>query len=299
MLYVSKAIILRNETMKGKGVLFCVLFMLVLGGGCADFRTVGRQELSGEQVELSAEQTALYHEVAKASPIVESLDGYADVWIKTPKRQNKVFCNIRINRGHEARLIVSAGLLGWPVADMFLSTDSLYVHDMLNNRLFLGSNNNLNLEKIIGVNSGFPLLSEALLGVVNITEPLSAIRSVKQASGTLIFNIATRGGSKDVVINPSNRTLSALLIKNHQGKPTTEIHFKNYETIVINGHNTLLPKEIEMILYNSGAEGIGEHQLVISYDERVFNTIGNSLKFSMPKKVKVVNLDDATVLPWM
>ena len=299
MLLMRDTLIVRIETMKGRGLLLCALLLLILSCGCADFRTVGRQELTGEQVALTAEQTALYREVANASPIIESLDGYADVWIKTPKRKNRVYCNIRINRGHEARLIVSAGLLGWPVADMFLSTDSLYVHDMLNNRLFLGNNNDLNLEKIIGVNSGFSLLSESLLGVVNITEPLSAIKSVKQGSGTVIFTLATHGGSKDVVINPSNRTLSVLLIKNHQGKPTTEIHFKNYESIFISGRTTLVPKEIEIVLYNSDADGIGEHQLVIAYDERVFNKSGNSLRFPMPKKVKVVNLDDAAILPWM
>jgi hypothetical protein len=285
--------------MKRKGVLLCALFMLVLGGGCADFRTVDRQELSGQQVVLSADQAALYREVAKASPVIESLDGYADVWITTPKRKNRVFCNIRINRGHEARMIVSAGLLGWPVADMFFSTDSLFVHDMLNNRLFLGSNNDQNLEKIIGVNSGFRLLSESLLGLVNIKEPISAIKSVKQGFGTVQFTVATSSGSKEIVINPTSRTLTALIIKDRQGKTTTEIHFKDYETIAINGQNALVPKGIEMLLLNSGAGGIGEHQLVIAYDERVFNKSESSLRFALPKKAKVVNLDDATIMPWM
>ncbi|MEI7789440.1 MAG: DUF4292 domain-containing protein [Chlorobiaceae bacterium] len=285
--------------MKEKRVLLWVLCILVLGAGCADFRTVGRQELSGEQVALSAAQAALFREVASGSPVIESLDGYADVWIKTPKRQKRVFCNIRINRGHEARMIVSAGVLGWPVADMFFSTDSLYVHDLLNNRFLLGTNNDLNLEKIIGVNSDFRLLSESLLGLVNIPEPLSAIKSVKQGSGTIIFTISTRGGSKEVVINPINRTLTALLEKNRQGKTTTEIHFKNYETILINNQNMFVPKDIEMVLYNSNSDGLGEHQLVIAYDERVFNKSGNSLRFAMPKKAKVVNLDAAAILPWM
>ena len=36
--------------MKGKIVLVWAVLMLVLGGGCADFRTVGRQELTGEQL---------------------------------------------------------------------------------------------------------------------------------------------------------------------------------------------------------------------------------------------------------
>ena len=286
--------------MKGKVVLVWAVLMLVLGGGCADFRTVGRQELTGEQVALSAEQAALFREVAQASPMIESLDGYADVWIKTPKRKHRVFCNIRINRGREARLIVSAGLLGWPVADMFFSTDSLYVHDMLNNRLFLGSSSELNLEKIIGVNSGFGLLSESLLGLVTFTEPLRAIRSVKQGSGALMFTLATPDGSKEVVIDPSSRTLSALFVRNLQGKTTTEIHFKNYQTITVDGRNTLVPKDIEMVLYNSsGADGAGEHQLVIAYDERVFNKSSGSLRFALPQKARVVNLDDAAILPWM
>ena len=133
--------------MNAKRVVLLALFMLVLMGGCADFRTVGKQELPAEQTALVAEYADLYREVAEASPVIESLDGYADVWIKTPKRQNRVFCNILINRGGEARMIVSAGLLGWPVADIFFNRDSLYVHDMLNNRLFMGSNSEINVEK--------------------------------------------------------------------------------------------------------------------------------------------------------
>ncbi len=285
--------------MNAKRVVLLALFMLVLMGGCADFRTVGKQELPAEQTALVAEYADLYREVAEASPVIESLDGYADVWIKTPKRQNRVFCNILINRGGEARMIVSAGLLGWPVADIFFNRDSLYVHDMLNNRLFMGSNSEINVEKILGVNSGYRLLSESLLGLVKITEPASAIRSVKKGSGMLLFTLGTSSGSKEVVIDPSNRTLAALLLKDRQGKTLTEIHFRNFEAITIGGHSTLLPKEIEMVLYKSSADTAGEHQLVIAYDERVFNKENHSLKFLMPKKVKVVNLDDAATLPWM
>ncbi len=285
--------------MSGRRVVVLVLVMLVLAGGCADFRTVGKQELPAEQTALVSEYADLYREVAEASPFIESLDGYADVWIKTPKRQNRVFCNIRINRGGEARMIVSAGLLGWPVADIFFNSDSLYVHDMLNNRLFQGSNSEMNVEKILGVNSGYKLLSESLLGVVKITEPVSAIRSVKKGAGMLLFTLATHAGSTEVVIDPSNRTLSALLVKDRQGKTLTEIHFRNFETITVSGHSTLLPKEIEMVLYNSSSESSGEHQLVIAYDERLFNQENRTLKFVMPKKVKVVNLDDAATLPWM
>lgn len=282
-----------------KRLRLCALLMLLLVAGCADFRTVGKQELPAEQTALIAEHAALYREVAEASPFIHSLDGYADVWITTPKRKDRLFCNILLNRGGETRMIVSAGLLGWPVADMFFSRDSLYVHDMLNNRLFQGSNNAMNLEKILGVQSGYTLLTDSLLGLVKIAEPSTAIRSVKKGSGMLLFTLATLSGSKEVVIDPSSRTLAALIVKDRQGKRRTEIHFRNFEAITVDGHRTLVPKEIEMVLYQSDADGSGENQLVIAYDERRFNQENRSLKFMIPKKVKVVNLDDASPLPWM
>ncbi len=273
-----------------------MLFMLVLVWGCADFRTIGQQELPAEQTALLAEHEALYREVTSAAPFIHSLDGYADVWITTPKRKNRVFCNIRINRGGDSRMIVSAGLIGWPVADMFFTRDSLYVHDMLNNRLFLGSNSEMNLEKVLGVNSGYQLLLESLLGLVNISEPLSAIRSVKKGAGMLLFTVASATGSKEVVIDPAQRTLIALLLRDKQGKSTTEMHFRNFEPVTIDGQSTLVPKEIDMVLLNS-REGIGEHQLVIAYDERAFNKASKSLRFALPKKAKVVNIDDVLTTP--
>ena len=279
--------------------LLCTLLLLVLGGGCAEFRTVGQQELPTEQTALIAEHAALFREVSAASPFVKSLDGYADIWIKTPWRQNHLYGNIRINRGEEARMIVSAGLLGWPVADMFFSRDSLYVHDMLNNRLFLGSNSDENLEKMVGVRSGYRLFSDALFGLVQIAEPVSAIRSVKSGPAGLLFTLESPNGSKEVLVDPATRTLSALLLKDGEVNIVTEVHFRDYESITVEGRTALVPKRIEMILYKSAAEGFGEHQLVIAYDERVFNRPSPSLRFAMPKKVKVINLDDAPNLPWM
>lgn len=285
--------------MKRTGLMVWVFCLLVFGAGCSEFRSVGRQELPAEQIAMIAEYSDLYREVASASPAVVSLDGYADVWIKTPTRQKRVFCNIRLNRGAEARMIVSAGLLGWPVADMFFSRDSLYVHDLINNLLFVGSNNDENLEKMLGVNSGYRLLSESLLGLVKISEPVSAIRSVKKGAGNLMFTVESQTGSKEIVIDPVTRTLSALLLKNREGVTTTELHFRNYETLTIAAQRTLVPKEIDMLLYNSGSGIKGEHQLVISYDERSFNKGTLSATFSMPKRARVINLDEAESLPWM
>ncbi|MEI6847747.1 MAG: DUF4292 domain-containing protein [Chlorobiaceae bacterium] len=286
---------MRKKTM----LLLWALCVLVFGAGCSSFEPIKRIELPAEQTALIAEYADIYREVAAASPFVVSLDGYADVWIKTPKREKRVFCNIRVNRGEEVRMIVSAGLIGWPVADMFLSKDSLYVHDMINNRLFVGSNNSQNLEKILGVNSGYRLLTESLLGLVSIDEPVRAIRSVKKGEGKLLFSFENQTGGKEVVIDLVTRTLSALLLKNSQGKTTTELHFRNFESITIDNRRVLVPKEIDMLRFNNGRDSSGEQQLVIAYDERTFNKGSFSGRFSIPKKVKIINLDNTLTLPWM
>ncbi len=290
--------LLKIGAMRQKGIVLLLFSALVTAWGCADFRTVQKQELPAEQTALLVEHAALYREVAAASPFIRSLDGYADVWIKTPKRKNRVFCNILLHRGGESRMIVTAGFIGWPVADMFFNRDSLYVHDMLNNRLFLGSNSDSNLEKVLGVNSGYRLLSESLLGLVTLSEPLSAVTSVKKGAGLLSFMVQSGAGSKEVVIDPSNRTLTALVLKNGEGKRVSEMHFRNFETITLGGDCALVPKEIEMVLYNS-SDGVGEHQLVISYDERFFNKAGGLLRFPLPKRARVVNIDDLVSAPFL
>ena len=114
----------------------------------------------------------------------------------------------------------------------------------------------------------------------------------------LLFTVASSAGSKEVVIDPFNRTLTALLLKDFEGKTTTEMHFRNFESLTIDGHTVLVPKEIDLLLYNS-KDGTGEHQMVISYDERVFNKEMSSLRLSMPKKAKIVNIDDADFQPWL
>ncbi|NTW57324.1 MAG: DUF4292 domain-containing protein [Chlorobiaceae bacterium] len=285
--------------MKTKGIFISLLLLVLLAAGCDDFESVSRVELPLEKTILSPENAEIYREVAKASPFVVSLDGYADVWIKTPKRTEKVFCNIRLNRGNQARMIVTSGLLGWPVADMYFSRDSLYVHDLIKNRLFLGSNNEQNLEKMLGVNSGYRMLTETLLGLVRISEPESAIRSVSRGQGKLQFTVGTPGGSKELVVDTSNRTLRALVLRDRNGKAATEIHFSAFEICRVGGNNVLVPKKIEMVIYRDGHQEEGENQLVISYDERQLKQDTLSLKFSIPAKARVINLDESPGLPWL
>ncbi|NTV98862.1 MAG: DUF4292 domain-containing protein, partial [Chlorobiaceae bacterium] len=170
--------------------------------------------------------------------------------------------------------------------------------DMLNNRLILGSNNERNIEKMLGVNSGYRMLTESILGLVRITEPESSIRSVSKGPGKLLFTLGTPPGSKELLVDPSNKTLTALFLKDLKGNTVTEVHFRDFVSCAVGDKSVLAPKKIEMVMFRDGNEADGERQLVISYDERVLKQDTLSLKFTVPEKARVVNLDDIEGFHW-
>lgn len=279
--------------------LFLVVFFFFLQYGCADFETVIRDEVPDRPTVLTRELADLYREVAGASPLVRSLDGYADITIKTPRRKERVYCNIQLVRYRESRMIVSAGLLGWPVADLYFGKDSLYVHDMLNNRLLAGRNSEENLEKILGVPSGYRLLSESLLGLVNLDEAVEDVSSVKKGEGRVLYVFEKNRIRKEMVIDSENRTLTSLVIRNGPGELSTTLYFRNFKPYRLENKVMLIPQQIEMVLSRTGDLQENAYRLLIDYDKRVINPEALSIKFARPRNARLINFDDIGVLPWM
>lgn len=279
--------------------LFLVVFFFFLQYGCADFETVIRDEVPERPTVLTRELADLYREVAGASPLVRSLDGYADITIKTPRRKERVYCNIQLVRYRESRMIVSAGLLGWPVADLYFGKDSLYVHDMLNNRLLAGRNSEENLEKILGVPSGYRLLSESLLGLVNLDEAVEDVSSVKKGEGRVLYVFEKNRIRKEMVIDSENRTLTSLVIRNGPGELSTTLYFRNFKPYRLENKVMLIPQQIEMVLSRTGDLQENAYRLLIDYDKRVINPEALSIKFARPRNARLINFDDIGVLPWL
>ncbi|ACF46225.1 MAG: DUF4292 domain-containing protein [Prosthecochloris sp.] len=276
-------------------VVICISFL----AGCAEFRTVTEQDWPSESAGLTPELALLYREVAISSSALHSLDGYADIWIKTPRRQERVYSNIQLKRSEDMRIIISAGILGWPVADMLFRTDSLFVHDMLNNRLLVGRNTPDNMEKILGMRSGYEFLSDALFGVVRLQEPLRAIESVKTGAGKVSYTIRTASGKQEVLVDPLTKTIEALQVYDRSERLVIEMHFRRFMTSRVAGASVTLPREIELALYDQRLEGNGAHEMVIVYDERQLNPEGFTIRYRVPEKARVVNLDRVGILPWM
>lgn len=272
------------------GTFLCAFFTVFLAG-CADFKTVTVEEWPAESVELTEELAELYREVSRASSEVEALDGYADIWIKTPKREEHLYSTIQLERSKNTRLIVSAGVLGWPVADMLFRPDSLFVHDMLNNRLFVGGTHPDNLQKILGLRASYALLSDALAGVVAVKEPLQAVENVYSGSGKVRFTVITDGGKKELLVNTLTRNIEGVLFIDSLGRKQLQVQFRNFSPYVLGGKRVNLPGEIDVMVFNPRLDGIGKHELVIAYDERVVNPVDFDIQFKVSEKAKIIDLD--------
>jgi hypothetical protein len=286
----------RVLTMKPVMQWVCLMAFLFMAG-CSQFKTVTREPaLPGGRVALTPEMRALYEEVASSASMVKALDGYADLYLQTPKHKAKAYCTVQL-RSKDARLIVTAGILGWPVADLLIRPDSLFVNDMLNNRMLVGRNNGENMGKIIGVNAGFGRMTETLFGIADMPEPASDIASVREGNGRVSFTVKSGNGVKELVVDPLNRELAGLVYFDHSGRKSVEFRFANYQPRQ-DGAELKVPTEIDMILYSED-DPEGSRSLKVVYDERVINPPDFNITFKRLAKAKTINLDEVERLPWL
>ena len=284
--------------MKKTAAFLLCLVTLSFFAGCASFRTAALQEWPSEEVAFDDELRGLYREAALAASGIRSIDGFADIWIKTPRRKARVFSSVQLRRPGDMRIIVSSGLLDWPVADMLFRTDSLFVHDLINNRMLVGSNTPENIEKVMGVRSGYKLLSEALTGLVESEHPPEAVRSVRRGGGKVSFTVATPSGSRVILVDQATRAVEGLAVLDDSGKKSIEIHFRKFVSYAFSGGTVRLPAEIDMLMFSPALDGAGRHEMVIVYDERDLEPKQWALDYRFPRNARLVELDKVGMLPW-
>ncbi|MBN1929160.1 MAG: DUF4292 domain-containing protein [Chlorobiaceae bacterium] len=275
------------------------VLILLIAAGCSQMRTASRlPSVSGESLTLTPELEELYREVALRTGKVEALDGYADLYVTTPKRKAKAYCNVQLRKSQDARLIVTAGILGWPVADLWIRPDSLFVNDMLNNRMLVGRNSGENLGKIIGISSGFGSITETLFGIADMTEPVSAIESVRQTGGLVSYRVRSEGGAKEFFVDALSKKLVGVTYFDFYGRRTAEFRFDDYQVQQHGSTELMVPREIDMTLFR-GDDPAGSRSLKVVYDERIINPDGFTIRFRKPSRVRTVNLDEVEQLPWL
>lgn len=283
---------------RGKRAVWGMLMLLAVTG-CAGVGTItSNTSAPKEQVVLTPELRSLYRDVAMQLQMVTALDGYADVYLKTPHRDSKAYCTVQMQRSRDARLIVTAGIFGWPVADMLIRPDSLFVHDMLNNRLLVGKNSGENMEKIIGVQAGFGQMTETLFGITALAEPESSILSVREGDGKISYTVRSGEHKKELLVNRDTKMLEAMMLFDASGHKSIEFRFSDFQTQPAGEFQVKVPRVIDMILYKPD-ETASTNSLRVVYDERVINPPDFRITFRKPTKAKLVNLDDIERMPWM
>jgi hypothetical protein len=289
-----------KEILMKKGVRGLCLIVLLAVAGCAQIETVTRvKESPQEHVLLTPGLRDLYREAAIGADRIKALDGYADLYLKTPKRNAKAYCTVQLQKSRDARLIVTAGILGWPVADMLIRPDSLFVHDMLNNKMLVGRNNGENLGKLIGVQAGFGQLTETLFGMAGMPEPASAIESVRQGGGKVGFMVRSGSGKKEILVDSASKELEEITLFDSTGRRTVEFRFIGYQMQPAGEGQERMPKEIDMTLFREN-EIEGSRSLRVVYDERiVINPPAFTITFRRPSKARTVNLDEVDHMPWL
>lgn len=278
---------------------FCLL-VLVTAVGCSSSGPFvgGTDEAQQRKVGLTTELKSLYNAVAAESGKAEALDGYADLYLKTPKHDRKAYCTVQLRKSGDARLIVTAGFLNWPVADVLVRPDSLFVHDMLSNRLFVGRNNPENLGKVVGVDAGVSQMMETLFGMPGVSEPMGAIVSVGQGGGKVSYTVKAGSGRKVLLVDPVTKVIEGITLFDRSGSKIVEFRYSDFQAMPGAGATVRVPKSIDMMLFKAGRSD-ASHQVKVVYDESVVNPPGLSINFRMPKRARMVNLDEVERLPWM
>jgi hypothetical protein len=276
------------------------LVIVLLMTGCADFRTVSEGEPWPDRPSgLTPALEQLYVEAAAAYQGVKGVDGYADIWIKTPEREQRVYSTIQLNRSEDMRIIVSAGIFGWPVADMLFRNDSLFVHDMLNNRLLTGKNTPDNMEKILGLRSDYTFLAESLAGIVSVEHPVRAVTSVRTGYDKVSYSIATDFGSRELLVDPLTRRIEAVRMYDRSGVLRVSASFSGFVSYRTDGQTFHLPRNIELVFTSGRADGNGPHEMVVEYDERSVFSRPVDIRYRVPERAKIIDLDRVGLLPWM
>ncbi len=258
---------------------------------CAGLKPLSVVEWPTEKAELTDSLYTLYTDAIRVSDSVRAVEGYADIWLKSPERKEHLFGSVQLERSGDMRLIVSAALLGWPVADIHFRPDSLFVHDLVNNTLLAGSNNPGNLEKILGTRTRYTFLSDLLAGVIAVDEHRQAITDVRRGSGSVSFAVQTDDGMKVLLVDPLKHSVEGVRLLDSTGRIHTEVHFLEYEPCVMDGASLELPGRIEVITYEPFTGQ--KKELIVVYDERTCNPDTLNIQYAVPEKAKVIDLDKA------
>ncbi|ACF14828.1 hypothetical protein Ctha_2378 [Chloroherpeton thalassium ATCC 35110] len=282
---------LRNSLTR---LLCVVLVFATLMSACSSSRTVSDVDLPGTQVSVDSAIERLLASISSPVDEIKTVDGNAEIWIKTPEMEQSLSCNIKVKRG-EAIQIVGSVFFGITVLEALIREDSIFVHNLFSGQLLVGKNSAENLKKAMGLGVTFEQMTDAFIGIPSLNHAsLGDIEQVTAEKGKVGLYLNHGGQLQAVVIDSSNKRIESIQMFNEDGKRAASANYKNFENLEVMKKMVALPKVIEFISYQNPvpANQPKNREIVVAYAEREINGRNFGFDFKVPKGASVINIDN-------
>ncbi|NTW49318.1 MAG: DUF4292 domain-containing protein [Chlorobiales bacterium] len=275
---------------------FGVFALVITSVSCSSSRVASRVAVPEKAGVVNAAFRQFYARVAQPIEDLQTLDGDANIWIKTPQEDRSLSCSIRVKR-EEGIQIVGSVFFGFTVLEAFIRPDSIFVHNLFNKQLLIGKNNEQNVQKTLGLSANFGQMTDAFLGVPNLPQSTDNIVQVTHGNGKMGVFFKSDSYSQVVVIDSANAQVESVQLYDAQGKPKASTNYKQYEWVSVNGKKKMLPKTIELISYQQTSEkDVASRQIIVSYSGREMNSPSFAFDFKLPKRATVVHIEQMSAL---
>jgi len=274
--------------------LLILLFAAVLLSACSSSRTASTVDLPDTKVRIDAAVQRLFDKISQPVSEIKTVDGSAEIWIKTPELEQSLSCNIKVKRG-EAIQIVGSVFFGITVLEALIREDSIFVHNLFNGQLLVGRNSAENLKKAMGMGITFEQMTDAFIGIPSLS--LTSLQDVEQVTakkGKVGLYLKARGGlHQAVVVDSLNQRIESIQMFNKDGKRAVSANYKEFENHKVMEKKVALPKVIEFISYPnaSSANKTKNREIVVAYAEREINGRNFRFDFKVPKNATVINIE--------
>lgn len=273
-----------------------ILALIMTTVSCSSSRDVSRVDVPEKNVGISSSFKEYYARIAHPLNDLQTVDGDADVWIKTPQEDRSLSCNIRVKR-EKGIQIVGSVFFGFTVVEAFIRPDSIFVHNMYNKQLLVGQNSEQNVRKTLGLSANFDQMTDVFLGIPSLPQTTDKVTEVRSGKGMLGVVFKYENYSRVVVIDSVKSLVESVQLYDAENKPKGVVNYRDYELVSVNGKKEMLPKTIELVSYQptSGKE-VETRQVIVSYSDREINKPSFAFDFKVPKRTSVVHIEQMSTL---
>ena len=276
-----------------------VFFLLVIAfalNACSSSRQALYLDIPQTNVEFKPELLDLLADATSPAHYIQTIDGQADIWIKTPKMKKSMFCNIKVKRG-EAIQIRGSVMFGITVLDALIRADSIFIYNVFGGEVLVGKNNPHNFNRfLMGLPFDFTQLTDAFLGLPSFSiDPTQIERITSEKSKIGYYLKGTR--QRAIMVDSTKTTVESIQIYDGNGRKQAMANYREFELVPVGARDVILPNVIEFVSLSNPVSNASNRskELIIVYSDRELNHPDFKFDFEIPKGAKVIKLENRSL----